>query len=105
MFLADIVASQPNSSTQSSILKAVNRGLAIPENAIRFSVSPLNTRQVGPSVAVPVNGFTRQFKNEGDVFVVKAACLDMALWKIGGAAVVLRLVQVANVRPVISQSS
>jgi hypothetical protein len=33
----------------------------------------------------------------GDVFVVKAACLDSALWKIGGAAVALKLVQLAKV--------
>ena len=34
---------------------------------------------------------------EGDVFTVKAECLDVALWKISGAAVVLRLVQLASV--------
>ena len=34
----------------------------------------------------------------GDVVVIKAATIDMALWKIGGAAVGLRLVQLANVR-------
>ena len=34
----------------------------------------------------------------GDVFVVKAESLDVALWKIGGAAVGLRLVQLASVR-------
>ena len=33
----------------------------------------------------------------GDVFVVKAESLDVALWKIGGAAVGLRLVQLASV--------
>jgi hypothetical protein len=40
---------------------------------------------------------TRDWEMEGDVFIVKAASLDMALWRIGGAAVALRLVQVANV--------
>jgi hypothetical protein len=34
---------------------------------------------------------------EGDVFTVKVECSDVALWKIGGAAVVLRLVQLAIV--------
>lgn len=34
----------------------------------------------------------------GDVFVVKAESLDEALWKTGGAAVGLRLVQLASVR-------
>jgi len=38
----------------------------------------------------------------GDVFVVKAESLDVALWKIGGGAVGLRLVQLASVRSVFS---
>ncbi|KAG6889353.1 hypothetical protein C0992_005581 [Termitomyces sp. T32_za158] len=104
MFLANYAPTQPNSAAQSTILKAVKRGLAIPENAIRFAVSPLNARQSGPCAAVPVNGFTRKFKNEGDVFVVKVACLDAALWKIGGAAVVLRLVQVAHTQHELSRA-
>jgi len=65
-------------------MKVVKDGLDIPETSIKFSISPFATRSHG-------------FKMEGDVFVVRAACLDMALWKIGGAAVALRLVQVANV--------
>jgi hypothetical protein len=63
-------------------MKAVKDGLGVSESSITFSVSPHSFRD---------------FRMEADVFVVKAACLDMALWKIGGAAVALRLVQVANV--------
>ncbi|RXW16665.1 hypothetical protein EST38_g9189, partial [Candolleomyces aberdarensis] len=40
----------------------------------------------------------------GDVFVVKAACLDSALWKIGGAAVALKLVQLAKTPHELSRS-
>ena len=36
-------------------------------------------------------------ESQGNVFAVKATTLDMALWKIGGAAVALRLVQLAQV--------
>lgn len=79
-------------------MRAIKDGLGIPEASIIFAFSPLNTHQSGLSTSVPINGFSRNFKIEGDVFIVKAACLDMALWKIGGAAVALRLVQVANVR-------
>ncbi|KAG6877946.1 hypothetical protein C0993_001804 [Termitomyces sp. T159_Od127] len=104
MFLADIASSQPNSTTQLTILKAVKRGLPIPENSISFAVSPLNARQSGPGAVVTVNGSTKEFKYEGDVFVVKAACLDTALWKVGGAAVVLRLVQVANTQHEVSRA-
>ncbi|KAF8652783.1 hypothetical protein AX16_004175 [Volvariella volvacea WC 439] len=37
-----------------------------------------------------------EVRMEGDAFAVQASCLDQALWKIGGAAVALRLVQLAN---------
>jgi hypothetical protein len=33
----------------------------------------------------------------GDLVVAKPQCLDVALWKIGGAAVVLRLTELAEV--------
>lgn len=33
----------------------------------------------------------------GDVFLVRSATMDQALWKVGGAAVALRLVQAATV--------
>ncbi|GLB40924.1 putative WD40 repeats [Lyophyllum shimeji] len=104
MFLSTIAAKQPSSVTQSVVMKAVKDGLGIPETAICFAVSPLNTRQSGPSTALPVNGIAREFRNDGDVFVVKAACLDTALWKIGGAAVALRLVQVANTQHGLSRT-
>ncbi|ESK93353.1 beige beach domain-containing protein [Moniliophthora roreri MCA 2997] len=38
----------------------------------------------------------KEFKVTGDIYVIKAHCLDNALWKIGGTAVTLRLVQVAS---------
>lgn len=98
MFLSTIASKQTASVTQSVLMKAIKDGLGIPEASIIFAFSPLNTHQSGLSTSVPINGFSRNFKIEGDVFIVKAACLDMALWKIGGAAVALRLVQVANVR-------
>ena len=104
MFLATVAPKQLNSATQSTILKAVKYGLGVPENMISFAVSPLNARQSGSSRAVLVNGFAREFKSERDVFVVKAACLGMALWRIGGVAVALRLAQVANVRFMIACS-
>ncbi|KAG6816009.1 hypothetical protein H0H87_009501 [Tephrocybe sp. NHM501043] len=104
MFLVTVASKQPSSLTHSAVTKAVKYGLEIPESTIGFAVSPLNTLQSGPSTTAPVNGFVREFRNEGDVFVVKAACLDMALWKIGGAAVALRLVQVANTQHELSRA-
>jgi hypothetical protein len=83
---------------QSPIMKTVKTGLGITEASIIFSVSPLNVFQTGQSfVSTASNSSPREPKMRGDVFIVRAQCLDMALWKIGGAAVVLRLVQLANV--------
>jgi hypothetical protein len=85
MFLSTTALKNASSSTVSPLIKVVKDGLGVPKSSIAFSVSPHS------STHAP------NFEMEGDVFVVKAACLDMALWKIGGAAVSLRLVQVANV--------
>jgi hypothetical protein len=82
------------------LMKVVQNGLGIPENTLVFGVSALNSEAVGLVTEVPVNGKAGQQKRlkvEGDVYVVKAACLDMALWKVGGAGVALKLVQAANV--------
>ena len=38
-----------------------------------------------------------RFRVMGDVVLVRATCLDQALWKIGGPTVALRLVQAATV--------
>ena len=66
-------------------MTVVKEGLGIPESSISFWVSPYSSMK------------REDWEIEGDVFVVKAASLDMALWRIGGAVVALRLVQVANV--------
>ncbi|KAJ7052675.1 beach-domain-containing protein [Mycena amicta] len=102
MYLSTILAkssTNPASPTTQSIplMKVVKDGLGIPESGIIFSMSPLNCPPNDPERSVvPANGSKREFKVEGDVFIVKAACLDQSLWKIGGSAVPLRLLQVAN---------
>jgi hypothetical protein len=82
MFLATIASKNTTSSTISPLMRAVKDGLGVSQSSIIFSVSPHSSHD---------------FRMEADVFIVKAACLDIALWKIGGAAVALRLVQAANV--------
>jgi hypothetical protein len=57
----------------------------------------LEVRSKGTSRGGPGKGMV-DARLTGDVFVVKAESLDEALWKIGGAAVGLRLVQLASVR-------
>lgn len=104
----------------SSIVRAVKDGIGLPESAIVFALSPLNsvasgfTRSVaalggsglgggggngsGSGGKIDLMSSQREFVVRGDVFVMKAECLDNALWRVGGAAVALRLVQVAQVR-------
>lgn len=98
MYLSTVVSKSATPVAQTPLMKVVRDGLGIAEAFIVFSVSPLNCPPHDTEAAViPANGSQREFKIGGDVFVVKAACLDMSLWKIGGAAVPLRLLQVANV--------
>ncbi|KAJ7075426.1 beach-domain-containing protein [Mycena belliarum] len=97
MYLSTIVTKAQTPGALTPLMKVVKDGLGIAEASIVFSVSPLNCpADEAESAVVPANGSSREFATQGDVFIVKAACLDTSLWKIGGAAVPLRLLQVAN---------
>lgn len=85
MLISNTTSKNAPSSSASPLMTVVKEGLGIPESSIFFWVSPYSSMK------------REDWEIEGDVFVVKAASLDMALWRIGGAAVALRLVQVANV--------
>ncbi|KIK63270.1 hypothetical protein GYMLUDRAFT_196894 [Collybiopsis luxurians FD-317 M1] len=79
---------------------SISTGLATTNSAISGrSGAGLNGNGNGDSV-----GARREFVVKGDVFVMKAKCLDNALWRIGGAAVALRLVQVAQTPHEISRA-
>ncbi|KAL0063705.1 Beige protein-like 1 [Marasmius tenuissimus] len=114
IFLAQVTAVQKSRPTTPggsmiplSMIKAIRDGLGLAESHIVFSLSALNCMNPGPvtTLAALGNGpgsgasvslMVKEFKVEGDVYAVKAACLDMALWKLGGTAVTLRLVQAAS---------
>ena len=105
------------------IMKALREGMpavGIKEEALLFVVAPdefasgvdreMGSRRLGKDAAgveagllkaVGKSGAEHSSVNaalSGDVFVAQAESLDVALWKIGGAAVGLRLVQLASVR-------
>jgi len=84
-------------SDVSPLMKAVKNGLGVPESLFVFSLSASDCTASGQNTAVPVKGLLKEVESQGNVFTVKATTLDMALWKIGGAAVALRLVQLAQV--------
>ncbi|KAF9067929.1 beach-domain-containing protein [Rhodocollybia butyracea] len=106
----------------SSIVKAVKDGIGLPESAIIFALSPLNCLASGFTNTVSALGggglagggnsvsgksetsSRREFVAKGDIYVMKAQCLDSALWREGGAAVALRLIQVAQTPHEISRA-
>ena len=102
MFLAlksTIPLPKSKSGEQTSIVKALKKGMGIPETSVIFMLSAAGAPGWGQDKGLGVRCGTGALDGEieGDVFTVKAECLDVALWKIGGAAVVLRLVQLATV--------
>jgi hypothetical protein len=97
MFLANIGSKYPSQVDSSPILKAVRQDMGFNESQIVFSISASSIPQPG-TTDEHVTGLVSGAVVKGDVYVVKAACFDSALWTIGGAAVALRLVQLAQVR-------
>jgi len=83
-------------------MKAVKNGLGVPKPLFVFSVPASDCTVSGQNTVVPVKGLLKEVESQGNMFTVKATTLDMALWKIGGAAVALRLVQLAQVLSFVS---
>ncbi|KAF8882140.1 hypothetical protein BD779DRAFT_1544178 [Infundibulicybe gibba] len=96
MYLSTAANKTSTSAELSALIKAIQDGFGIPETAIIFSLSPTNATRSGRCSLIPGHVISSDIKVMGDVYVVKAACMDTALWEIGGAVVVLRLIQVAK---------
>lgn len=76
-----------------NLINSFKNGLGISESNIVFAVAPATTRFEDKNT-----GDVNDAAMDGDVFVARCNGLDLAMWEIGGAAVSLRLVQLANVR-------
>lgn len=98
IFLYDVSETKKIQTHSLPIMKVVREGMGVSTNAIIFSLIPANAPKSGhTSVLYGIPGQAGGvFQMHGDAFVVKAACLDVALWKIGGVPVPLKLVQLAN---------
>ena len=100
----------------SPLVKAVREGLGIAESSVVFAISPPSlqddARQDAPKApplpTTPSSAFflssqtpklvhSGHVEQKGNIFPAQARCLDMALWKVGGTAIALRLVQIADV--------
>lgn len=116
MFLATMASKMTSPSDTSPLVKAVRDGLGITESSFVFAISPSSvrddTRQDVPKApSLPTTPSSAFFLSSqmpkpvrsgpvaqiGDIFPAHVQCLDMALWKVGGASIALRLVQIANV--------
>ena len=74
-----------------NLINSFKNGLGVNEASIIFSVSPSITRLE--------NKETGELNDAGldkDVLIARCNGLDLAMWEIGGAAVALRLVQLAQ---------
>ena len=128
------VPASKQSIIQSGMMKVVRNGVGVAESHLVFSFAAEDCDNAGVPAAIPIRGQLRakaqkqqhtrrasrgSFNNlsievegwkpgeleaQGDVFLIKAASLDSALWKIGGAAVGLKLVQLAKTPHELSRS-
>lgn len=101
-----IDAKRTPSAELSVLLKGAKDGPGIPEDSIVFALTPAGYQPVNPDTleAVVLNSALRKDRIreaalvKGDVAVVKPQCLDVSVWKMGGAAIPLRLVELSQAR-------
>lgn len=105
MFLATIGPKGGSQVDGSPILKVVRHGMGLNESQIVFTISAATVPHAGITEELPATGIVTRSVTEGDVYAVKAECFDNAIWTLGGAAVVLRLVQLAQVCAFLFNSS
>lgn len=80
----------------------IKHGLGISPSSVVFNLTPCVHGTGGKDyvefgVDFGASGNRAQLGVEGDIFAVRNICLDMSMWRLGGAAVPLYLVQLANV--------
>ncbi|KAH7092832.1 beach-domain-containing protein [Auriculariales sp. MPI-PUGE-AT-0066] len=100
--LASLRLEQNGSTPPSALTKAVANGVGFKEDMIVFAISPAGWRDTeGPNKTVE-NGVVKatygvpRAEVRGDVVSAKPQCLDVSLWQVGGPAVTLRLVELAE---------
>ncbi|OJT13456.1 Beige protein -like protein [Trametes pubescens] len=80
-----------SASDVKNLIYSFKNGVGISESSIVFAVAPATTRFEDTNT-----GDVNDAAMDGDVFIARCNGLDLAMWEIGGAAVSLRLVQLAN---------
>lgn len=97
IFLSTIASKHGVPPDVASLVRAIKDGIGIDEASVVFSLVPSIFWDKSDSQDTPVErSVMGRFARQGDVLPMKAYCVDNAVWKIGGAAVPLRLVQLAG---------
>ncbi|KAF8509163.1 beach-domain-containing protein [Hysterangium stoloniferum] len=90
-----------------ALVKAIKSGAGIPEESFVFALSPASVN-VGEGSGNAANmverkgGMSDRKREEielslwGDVVTYRPQCLDVGVWEIGGAGILLRVVELAN---------
>lgn len=91
----------PQTAT-SGLLKVLKTGVGFNEDSVMFLLKPsVLTEGDGQFSDLPQDESalapTSRWKKQGDIMKVESHGFDYAVWKLGGAAVYLRLVQLASV--------
>ncbi|CCA74831.1 related to WD repeat and FYVE domain-containing protein 3 [Serendipita indica DSM 11827] len=97
-------AKRTPSAELSALLKGAKDGTGVQEESILFALTPAGYQESGgeDGDAYVINSALRRDRVRdnarivGDVAVVKPQCLDVSVWKIGGAAIPLRLVEMSQ---------
>lgn len=79
-------------------MRSIKEGVDVNEDSFLFSLNPSGYDDQNKTVANAVkNPNCSSAELSGDVVTVKPEALDAVLWKLGGAAIALRLVELASV--------
>lgn len=92
----------------SGLIKVLKSGVGFTEDSILFLLKPSVLTEVDENFSdvprgEPTQASAGQWKRRGDVIKVESHGFDYAVWKLGGAAVYLRLVQLASVSPCVAR--
>jgi hypothetical protein len=89
-------------NTTSGLLKVLKSGVGFSEDSVIFLLKPSvlteDDRKFSDTPQdEPVQASASRWNRQGDIMKVESHGFDYAVWKLGGAAIYLRLVQLASV--------
>ncbi|EIN04780.1 beach-domain-containing protein [Punctularia strigosozonata HHB-11173 SS5] len=110
IYMSTLVSRFPGPAGLSPLMKAIRDGLGIAEPSFVFALTARGVDVDDPrNWTTEVDVFMDQRQPQGlvsvgDVFVVRGSCLDAWVWRLGGACVPLRFIQLATTAHELSRS-